>query len=508
MNQIKPSPWVKVSSSSGSLVLLTLLLIAYGVHRWVMMSAEAAPPGSDGGNWLALSLELSGEKVKAANVVYPPLFPALLWFAQWFLPPLTALKVLGLLAAVAVSIPAYLILRTALNPWLASLLAAIFPYMDYHNEVFAWGGYPQLLGTALLLLSVFLLLKGLHTGRIWYYVVAAITVALTVAAHTLAAVQLALSLGVLLIAYSYGLWRNPASQERRFMRLLWLWMVATGILLLALAPLYINTLLLTTGNRFNPHDFKPVEFFVNFITWRPENYMWLVITIVGGIVTGWAVFAGRRLFLAEAVAAVTVAAMVTFLIVREIRSAHLVQVGLLLSVGVLVAMSKRGMIRYLSIAYIIAVLVAVPVFGQYRTQRAFDWYRVVDRQVLEALDWLKENRTPEAIAIANQTPRGGILGWWVEGYAEQPAYHAVDMRWLSFSEEQQQAQIAHRFLSTESKPWELRPLAESYHIRFLLLHKGSLKGNILRTLWDAGFATTFENETMIVLTFGKLRLAP
>jgi len=181
------------SPSTGSIILLIALLAAYGIHHWIMLGVEAAPPGPDGGNWLALSMELFGDQVKAADAAYPPVFLGLLRGALWFLPPLTALKVLGLVAAACVSIPAYLLLRTAVSPWLSALLAAAVATMDYHNDIFAWGGYPQLLGAAFLVLSIYLLLQGLHTGRVGFLGAFALCAVVTVATHTLAAIQLALA---------------------------------------------------------------------------------------------------------------------------------------------------------------------------------------------------------------------------------------------------------------------------------------------------------------------------
>jgi len=203
----------------------------------------------------------------------------------------------------------------------------------------------------------------------------------------------------------------------------------------------------------------------------------------------------------------------TFALLHEIRSIHLLQVGLLLSVGIVVALvSKekfswlarlgRRTVRFLAIAFIVAVLSGVLLFGQQRAERAFNYYRVVDGQVLAALDWLQGHGAPGDLVVANEAPRGGILGWWVEGYAKLPTYLAVDTRWLSFRDERSQAEVAHRFLSADAGPEELRSLAETYQVKFLLLHRGTL-GNPLTDLFRAGFEISFVNETMIVLTYGE-----
>lgn len=508
--------WLSVvkysSSSTGSIVLLIGLLVAYGLYRWLMWGVELAPPGSDGGNWLAFSKELFGEKVKASSAVYPPLFPGLVHVALWFMTPVVTLKVLGLISMVLISVPAYLILRTALSPRTAALMAAAFPLLDYHNDILAWGGYPQLLGAAFLMLSIYLLRQGLETGRTRVFLAAALGVALTVATHTLAALQLAIALGALLLIYFYEYRGIPLSlPRRRLFRVLQLWVTVTFVLLLVIIPVYIRTIALLTDDPFNPQQFHLLEFFRNYNSWRPGNIMWIQMAVVSIPFTVWAVIRRRRYFLADVVVALGVSAVLTFAVVQEIRSAHLLQIGLFLSVGLMIKLVHseatiwlanfgRRMILYLAIAFLTIVVSGVLIFGLFRAQQAMQWYRVVDEPALAALNWLRDQGAPGDRVVAGETPQGGILGWWVEGYAELPTYFAVETRWLSFNEEREQAEVAHQFIALDAEPAELRQLAERHQIRFLLFHKETLV-EPLPDLAEAGFIPGFENETMIIFTY-------
>ena len=121
--------------------------------------------------------------------------------------------------------------------------------------------------------------------------------------------------------------------------------------------------------------------------------------------------------------------------------------------------------------------------------------------MLAALDWLQDQGSSGDLVVANETP-GGILGWWVEGYAKLPTYLAVDTRWLLFRDERSQAEIAHRFLSVDAEPEELRSLAETYQVKFLFLHRETLE-NPLTNLFKAGFDIGFVNESMIILTYER-----
>jgi hypothetical protein len=290
-------------------------------------------------------------------------------------------------------------------------------------------------------------------------------------------------------------------------------LVTAGTLLALVIPVYLRTVTLLAGDPFNPQQFSLLRTLANPNSWYGELHLWVAIAVVGVAFTGWAVLKRRRLLLADAAVAIGISSILTFAAIHEIRSAHLLQVGLTLSIGVAVAilmnketfsrlarLGKRA-IRILTVTVIVSALASVLVLGGQQAERAFNHYQVVDGQVLAALDWLQSHGTPGDRVIANETPRGGILGWWVEGYAQLPTYLAVDTRWLSFRDEQAQAEIAHRFLAQDAEPEELRRLAEAHQIKFLLLHRGTLE-NPLTDLFKAGFEISFANETIALLTYG------
>ena len=506
------------SREAGGVVLLLALLALFIGLRWAMMSGEAAPPGSDGGNWLAFSKELFGDQVKAADAVYPPLFPLLVRFTQLFFSPLVALKVLGLATAAFLGIPVYLLLRTTLGPLPSAVIAAAVPFIDYNNEVLAWGGYPQLLGAAFLLFSLYFLLIGLYRDKAVFFVLSAVSAGLTVATHTLASLQLFMSLVSLLAIYIYSRWGSRSLlPKRRLVSLMLLWGLSFITLSLAVLPFYLDSISLMAGNPANPHQFDILNFLGNFASWRDENYMWLVVALICGAFSVSMVVKRQRIPLAEAVVAILISALLGFAFLREIRSAHLLEVGLLLSAGVMATLISREKasrigrlnrhrVRFSTAVFIVIFLIGVLTLGQFRSQLAFSWFRVVDDQVLAGLDWVRANRNSGDIAVASETPHGGILGWWVEGYADLPTYLAVDPRWLSFSEEKAQAEVAHHFLALESNASELRELAKTHDVRFLLLHKDSLDGQ-LSNLLDAGFVPSFENEAIVVLKYRGLQFA-
>ena len=508
--------WRRYQSYSG-IVLFLLLLAAISLYQWILISGETAPPGSDGGNWLAFSEALFGENVRAADAVYPPVFPLLLRFMLLSLSPLTALKVLGLIVSACVCIPIYLLLRTSVKPWQAAILAAFVALIDYQAEMLAWGGYPQLLGVAFVLFSIHFLLRGLYEGRAVFIAASAFCGSLAVATHTLAALQLVTAVGIVLIIHIYRRWRARAQLSMRpLIRQILFWVILTIILIIPVIPTYVSTVSLLAGSPLNPQEFSLLQAFFNFSSWHREYYIWLAVAIVGSIFMLRAVFKWGQFMLAEAVFALGITSLLG-LVLSEIRSLHLMEIGLLLSIGVVIRLvsamelrrfikARRHVLHYLAVITVVVLIFVVIWFGGRRAHLAFSWYRVVDSDILAALDWARDNRDPGDVAIANETPQGGILGWWVEGYAEIPAYFAVDDRWLVFRDEKEQAEVAHNILSTdaasvEMTPSEISAMVEEHGIRFLILHKETLDIPY-ENLAEAGFVTGFENDEMVVLTYG------
>ncbi|MBI2855960.1 MAG: hypothetical protein HYX93_03840 [Chloroflexi bacterium] len=503
---------IAIHREAAGAALLLALLSAISLHRWALMAVETAPPGSDGGNWLAFSAELFGHQVKAAHSTYPPVFPFLLrWFAM-FLPDLTALKVLGLLSAAFVSVPVYLLLRASIHPILAASLAGVSVAADYPAGVLAWGGYPQLLGVGFLVLAVYLLLRALRTGHVVHYGASALFVALTVSTHLLAAALLLFAVATVLIINVYtrwgsATWRLVAPQRRRLL----LWGIGVAIILLPLVPFYARMVGLMDGNPTNPHGFSFLRALTELNLWHIQYYMWASVA-VACLPVVLAVLVYRRSMLAEAAAALSVAGLLVLALQSEIRSVHLVQVGLVLAVGVTLSSAieyghgqlsagKRRMLNAATIALVAAFLTGATLFGELRINDDFQWYSVLDGPALEAMDWIREHKLPGDRAVANQTPREGIYGWWVEGYAGVPTYLAVDTRWLSFREEKEQAEIALRFLDPAATPEQLKGLVKGHAIRFLLLDKQTLPQP-----WppydEAGFVLGLENENMLVMVSG------
>jgi hypothetical protein len=449
--------------------------------------------------------------------------PLLLGFLTPVLPPLIALKILGILALMAVSVPVYLILRTEISPWLAAVLAAAVPLAPYHSEVLMFGGYPQLLGTAFLVLSVFLLVKGLHTGQVRWFLGAGLATAITIGTNLLPAVQVLAAGGAVLLISPFRLRHEGWSVVRRRLgsALLW-WGLVSAALVLPFVSAYLGYFTTAGGRPTNPLNlaFWPTLGWLGS-AWRWEFLLWLGILVVM-LPAAIRATLGRKRFLADATAGLVVSGLVPLFLFRELRSLQVIEISLVLSVGILVRVlismpwvmsvelfsntltsipwrQIRGSAgAALATALVLWVALAVVVVGERRSRIAHDWYQVLSPSALSALDWLRANGYPGARVVATGAPRGQNYGWWIEGYAHLPTYMVGNPVLFRSAEERAQVAFARRLLVEETSPQEIKALAEGEGIQFLFLDKRVFP-RPTEELLEADFIMRLENHNIIVM---------
>ncbi|NQT72677.1 MAG: hypothetical protein HQ553_07885 [Chloroflexi bacterium] len=505
--------WVIRHQELSGLLLLLLFMIVIAIDRWMQFSGNVAPPGSDGGQWLAFGHQLfNGDQVRAGSQFYPPVFPFLVrMIAQG--DGLLTLKLLGISASVLTCIPMYLIFRTALHPWISAALAATVAFTPYHSEVLCFGGYPQLLGTAFLVLSVFLVLQGMNTGQKKWFLLASLATAITVGSNVLPATILVGSTAVIFSIWIYRLWNSDRTAlHARFRLALIFWIFPSIILCLPFVSIYWDYLFSTEQSVVNQRDL-PISDLLNWLggSWRTEFLLWLSVLIVATVFF----FMGTkrvlsilnsRSLLVDGTLALLIPGFVGFLLFRELRFISFIEIGLVLLTGLLLHLyvstpSRFAIDRSKLAATLTIVLVVVIVIGGvgYRRFRiAHDWYTVVDANVMPAMQWMRENRIPEVRVAATAADRGHNHGWWIEGYAHMPTYMAGDPDVFILPEEHDQIAIAHRLLMEDIPPDVIRYLADTENIEFLFLDMRVLP-HPPDDFLDAGFVQVFGNGTIVIM---------
>jgi hypothetical protein len=509
----EPRRWSWKTGLDPTRYALIAVLVGVAAYRLAMLSDQAAPPGADPGNWLAFTHELFGTPVKAAESTYFPVTLVVLRGLLAFLPELMAAKVLGVGASVLMGIPFYLILRRGCSPILAAALTLAFLVAPYQNETLAFGGYPQLLATTFLLFTIYWLGDGLISGRRRSLLLAAGSAALLAGTHHF---MLILAVPTLLV-FAVMLLLLQRASLRAFLRNAGVWMGAAALFALVFLPWYIGFLSLLDGNPANPNGFSRTDVWGVFdYIFGEQRFLWtglLVLALASMLLP----FRGRRADeIRPAATGLMLGSLVVFAVTSEVRSFQLVEAGVVLSLGVLVALAEehlsetevrvaaRRLARVTLGMALASLLIIVVGGGQQRLSEARTVYQVVDDSALEALEWLRESSPPGAVVVANESPYRVSYAWWVEGFAERPTYSLIKPEFLSFGEEKEQSALATRLLERETSPEEVEDILEETGIEYIFVDKRT-GGRFRPLLSKTMFYLSFENDSFGILRYPQAR---
>ena len=106
---------------------------------------------------------------------------------------------------------------------------------------------------------------------------------------------------------------------------------------------------------------------------------------------------------------------------------------------------------------------------------AINYYRVVDNETYEGLNWLSTNTNASDVVMASAWKPYNI-GWWIEGFTEHPTIYATDLRWLVFRKERVYASIANHFFDKTTSVSEMNSIINDNHIKWIFLDK-TISGN-------------------------------
>lgn len=477
--------------------LLAVVLLVFALYRFESMGVHPAPPGSDFGNWLAFGRQLSGQDVKTARAVYPPVFPAITWWTANAIGPLNAGKVLGNLSGVLLGVPLYLIAASEV-PWGFALLgAAAFVATGYHSEVVAFGGYPQLLAEAFALGALWLFALGVTQRKLALVGMGAIFASLVVGTHHLTTIFLLVALAICAVALA------AQGVRLRDILLMLLWLgLATALLSIPYASTYYTMARELGGSPFNVQGWTISSAGETFgYVFRNSVGLWyalLGVAAIGLLVSG---PKPRRTVRAVTVASLA-GALVLFVTYREVRFLQFLFAGITLGVTLTavqlweLSAQRPTSSRILPVVAMLGIVAATIWGGVLYTRQAFPWYQVVDHRRLEALDWLRANTREDAIIATTATRNGYQLGWWVEGYAGRKTLSGGDPRWLAYCDEKRQTQFANSIFDLlKAGDPQAAALARAAGISYLFIDKEYWKLPRVRGEWYR----VFENDAILIL---------
>ena len=237
---------------AGAFYLAIGLMVGVLVYRFSLLDGQGAPPGTDVGNWLALGHELFGGDVKAATVPYPPIVPGIVRASTLVLSTFPAVTLVGVAISVVAGLPFFFLVRHGAGNLWALLFTTALLFLGYSVEMLAWGGYPQMLTQALLLLMLLLLGKGLLEGRRNLLWLAAVSSAVSVGTSVLSVSFLVVTVPIFVVVLTIQARLN----WRHVLLRLTAYGAVGGALSMMFLPVYLSTYELREGRIWNPQGYS------------------------------------------------------------------------------------------------------------------------------------------------------------------------------------------------------------------------------------------------------------
>ena len=482
-----------------------LVVVALVVRRDGMLGP--LPPGLDGGQWLAIGRGLLGDGGRSSPGAYAPLVPALTGTLVHVVGPIDAVRIVALGSYLLLVVTIAVVGGAMFGGVGGSAIALAIGSSSAVNEPLAFGGYPQQLALAALIVAAwgaarsciegqrdggYLLLSGLAVAALahhLYYLFA------------LAVVGIVWGLAVVV--------RAPRVRRAT---------VGVAFAVIASAALALPTLLAFRRLGYAP----PLDGVALSVggAWlygtREAPALWLIVVLVGlgGLLPG---LAGVRTGSAAVAAGLIGVGAGTFALTAEPRVLPLLLFGGLLGVGTGAAAvfapptrprcpsglhaagvpddssdrrgpdgecglaverkttaadrahGPRALLRPAGVQAALVIIALVVVLPGDRTTREFiDFYRVLDPSLIAAAERIDAIGRPVA-AMADR--RGWPVGWWIEGLTDVPTAVGSDQRWLGFPMERQRAEDVARLFDGRRTPAEVRDLAARLGVETLLVKK-------------------------------------
>lgn len=485
---------------------LVLTLLILGVVRYFILRQTGAVATIDAGNWLAFSNSLLGEGARSEDIVYPPLVPLLTRAAVSVFGLVDGVALMGALSSLVPGIGVYWALRsTGLSAAPSFGPAVLVAGATSTSEAAAWGGFPQLLTLGLLVVVLLLLDRFILEGGVKSALILGTFLALLVGASHFTLSVAAVSAVILLLL-------NAPLLGSAWRRLLAHAPLIVGPSLVFL-PIYRKLAVSAFGvsseyrelNQISWDTFVPsVEFLYRDLPWlwRPI----LVLAVVAPVA-----LAHRRDALWRLTSSISGGAVLLIVVLGEPRYLYMLPVAGGLALGLLTrTLLKSG--RHVSeeslrhnrqpAFYVVWSLVALSLIQVvtglvfFREQQRF--YAVVTPGVQEAISYVaRQDRALDLIALPslNDAP----LGWWVEAQLERPVVYGSPLRWLTFADELERAELANRIFAPGFPSTERYALARSEGVNTLFIPKrwGFFDSNRMPSTPDP--AVIFENDEVVIL---------
>ncbi|MEM1587213.1 MAG: glycosyltransferase family 39 protein [Candidatus Bathyarchaeia archaeon] len=420
-----------------------ILLIAPSIINATIYTATFSsspfPPIDDPAIWLKNAYALLGNPYPLWDQTvfqYPPFFnmvlAALLLLVN---DPLLTLKALGIALISLLPLSMYPLAKYITGKSIAGIYSVwLLAFHPIFAEMYGWGGYPNILAQAFLLLALYFMLRTLNHYRKTDVVLASVFSALVVITHHLATIVHAAGCAALLIIviYNYLVKRRLDEGSRRLM-----FPIAASLLAFLIWRALAGPFQYITYNYASlaarPFDLEAFwwifkdqlataflflsaalgSIVLYFTGKRKELFLLLFLTVFPFLFTQ-SYIAGLALdfkrFPSFAIPPLVVLSSSPFILLsRDLFTFDPKDVALSINIGGSILASVLLMVSLFNILVGATIPLRVNEYYHY----IHDWAYGVEEK-LETLNWLKENTDEKAVIVADSS-----IGRWIEGYSQR-----------------------------------------------------------------------------------------
>lgn len=425
--------------------VFVVAVAAVVVIRAVALDSAGAPPGFDGGDWLALGHGLLGNPVRPSGVTAAPVVPLITVAAVEVLGRQAGFVLLGAASSVAPAVGVYSVLRRISGGWSAVLLSLLLAAAGSAGEAASWGGYPQLLGLGLLPPTALVVDRFLRSRDRNHALVAGCTL-LAVALVSDLVLAMALCTSVMLLVLHLAI-RRPRAPTRA----LWPTVLVLLAPLGAAVPLYARL----ASARIAAVTAAPASLLAKEpgvrarveALWPDAPVIWRVVALAALVALALSV-RRRGTPLWRLSAALVAPAFVATVALPEPRLAYFVPTAAILAVALLEDELRTTRATAAALAGVLLVgvvlqLMRLPATSTTQAER----YQALTPGLVNAIDWLRNNTATDAVVVVTPFRDSPPVGWWTEGVGRRSTLTASSPDWVYFPSERRRAAAAARVLS-------------------------------------------------------------
>lgn len=433
-------------------------------RRWWQYGESVS--GADPGNWFAFGRELFGEGGKSTPGAYPPLVPVLLHLGQTIADPMVVAKTIAVSSLLAIMFATYIAACHGMDRWFALGIATTVGLASSQSETIAFGGYPQNVALAALVLTAIALARYLAEGKRRHLLGMAAACATAALSH-----HMYFALTCVVAGLVWVVWVTTRPARRAIIQRT----LCVGLAGMLAVACFLPTLLELQKDGYSPpinasgfHAMSALEYGI-----REAPVLWVVVFVLGG--TFVALTANRRRAATwQIAAALMLSSVMLFPLTAEPRLIPLYMVGACLGTGLaleeLWSRSHGSMWGGVPLAAAVVLPLILWPLADAKAAELFSYYRVADHSLVEAAAVVDQYHGDQVVVV-RQSRRGWPIGWWFEGLTEARIAVGSSQKWLAFPEERDNAQLAGDFFDKKRTSAQVAALARQTGVGLLVFRK-------------------------------------